>query len=355
MDGKIHVASIENLARLEAILGDFAEKTSETLDSFGRRVERRLEGLEEYCEQLEREAEYWDDRYETADDDEDDIGYLAYKRDEAQEKLARARRTQHRVNESAENFARAARRVSAISSERLAEARAFLEHKIEELNEYTAFQLNGGGSGLAVIEASAAPAAVSTSPPATNFINRFKSEVEQLKRLNAALKNIPMEDLAAIKAYTGNKDYEILNLALRNNDAAAVRQHDEQIKHTIAGLNQLPAYRGTVFRGSSNLPEEVFKSYREHGYIIEKGFSSSSTDSRVGRSFTHDSDIPNPSGMRAYYIIHSQTGRDVSQVQINPYECEVIFPPDTKFKVIKILRDSDDGIPVIFMSEVTDE
>lgn len=179
MNGKIHVASIENLARLEAILGEFAEKTSETLDSFGRNVERRLEGLEEYCEQLERDAEYWDDQYETADDEEDDIGYLAYKRDEAQEKLQRARRTQRRVEESAENFARAARRVHAISSERLAEARAFLEHKIQELNEYTSFQLADSNlpSGIAqLFGANAANVKLhSINEAGSTFSGEFKS------------------------------------------------------------------------------------------------------------------------------------------------------------------------------------
>src|SRR5438128_324316 len=145
MDGRIYVGSIETLERLEVILGEFAERTSETLETFGREAGRRLAIIDEHCEECERVFDRCESEYESADSEEDDLGYLAYLRDEAQENLRQAKRWQQRIDESNENFMRSARRVNAISKERLAEARAFLQGKIRELHGYTNFKLDEGG------------------------------------------------------------------------------------------------------------------------------------------------------------------------------------------------------------------
>ena len=137
MDSKIYVGSIDTLENLERLLGVFADRASDSLEAFGRESERRMSAIDNYCADCQRELVQWESDYESADDEEDDIGYLAFKRDEAQEKLAQANHWQRRIEESNETFVRSARRVMAISTERLVEARSFLIQKCRELNEYT--------------------------------------------------------------------------------------------------------------------------------------------------------------------------------------------------------------------------
>ena len=157
MSRKLHVNSIEALQHLEKILGMFAGKTSETLDTIDRDMRRKLDWLEDRCRDLRAEAIRWEEAYESADPDEDDIDYLAYKRDEAIAKMQQARRMQKRVETSHADYERCARRVGEISSERLAAARVFLRQKIAELQNYVGFQisagnLSSGGIGNAIFD-----------------------------------------------------------------------------------------------------------------------------------------------------------------------------------------------------------
>lgn len=154
MSKSIHVNSIEILMRLDAALGQFAGKSLDTLEVAGNEIKRRLEWLENCCAARQSEFEYWSAAYDSADSEEDNMGLLAHKRDEAAAKMHQARRAKQRVEESCENFARQARLINRISGENLNDARAFLRQKIQELNDYTGFQpvydggsFSSGGSG----------------------------------------------------------------------------------------------------------------------------------------------------------------------------------------------------------------
>ena len=143
MGRNIHITSFEALGRLEAVLGIFSGDVIDKIQSIGRNMESQLAEIEGCCQELEREIGYWESEYEQADYEEDDIGYLVYKRQEAEEKLRRAQNLQRQVEEASENFARCARRVNAIADERLNEARAFLRQNLKVLQELTAIQPEG--------------------------------------------------------------------------------------------------------------------------------------------------------------------------------------------------------------------
>jgi len=149
MDSKIYVGSIETLEALERLLSSFAASTTDAIEAFGRESQRRIDIIDEYCADCQRSLDRWDAEYESADDEEDDIEYLAFKRDEAQEKLAQAQHWQRRIEESNENFVRSARRVMAISTGRLMEAQSFLRRKTGELYDYTEYNLDNGAVGYA--------------------------------------------------------------------------------------------------------------------------------------------------------------------------------------------------------------
>lgn len=176
MSKPIHVNSIEILMRLDAALGQFADKSLDTLEVTGNEIKRRIEWLENCCEARQSEFEYWSEAYDSADSEEDDIGFLAHKRDEAAEKVRQAHRAKQRVEESCENFVRQARRINQISTEHLNDARAFLRQKIQELSDYAGFQpvYDGGsfsstaGTFSAVIETNN-PAGASGDQPIIDF------------------------------------------------------------------------------------------------------------------------------------------------------------------------------------------
>lgn len=144
MSGNIYITSFEALQRFDTVLGIFSEDVSDKIQYIGKNMENHLVRLEDFCQELEREINYWDSECEQADIEEEDIAYLAYKREEIEEKLRHVRNLQRQAEEAAENFARCARRVSAIADERINEARGFLRQKIRELQGYNSVQLDIG-------------------------------------------------------------------------------------------------------------------------------------------------------------------------------------------------------------------
>lgn len=144
MSKKIHLESIEALPQFDAALKKFCTDVSERLDSAERIMEARQEWIEECCNNYERQVSYWEEQYYNADDEYDDVSYLAYKRDEAIEKLSHARRLQSYVGEVSDNLGWAIRRVKDIvDGGQLAEASSFIREKVEKLESYTNLKVGG--------------------------------------------------------------------------------------------------------------------------------------------------------------------------------------------------------------------
>ena len=104
MSGKIYITSIDALGRLEEVLGIFSQDVTEKIQSVARNMESQLAEIEGCCQELEREIGHWESEYEQADHEEDDIGYLVYKRQAAEEKLRQTQDLQRKAEEASENF-----------------------------------------------------------------------------------------------------------------------------------------------------------------------------------------------------------------------------------------------------------
>lgn len=217
MSGKIHITSFEALGRLEAVLGIFAEDVTDKIQSVGRNMENQLAEIDNRCQELEREIGYWESEYEQADFEEDDIGYLVYKRQEAEEKLHQAQNLQRQAEEASENFARCARRVNLIADERINEARNFLRQKIKELQDYNAVQLES--SNFAVSSLSNATLqldSLESNGQIGGNLSLSKSSVDELEKIplpkgfkwvrldEISFKEIP-DDLAFRNGYSYEK------------------------------------------------------------------------------------------------------------------------------------------------------
>lgn len=133
---------------------------------------------------------------------------------------------------------------------------------------------------------------------------------------------IPMADLVAIRGYTGGDFYVEMNKALRDGDPAGLAKYDGHIKTLTSGLSQLDSYRGKVTRGigvgSESMPS-VLERYKPGAEITEPHFVSSG----AGNDFMGN----------VQFTINSTSGKMVKFVSRNPKENEVLFPPNSTFKV----------------------
>ncbi|MFJ9362851.1 ADP-ribosyltransferase [Nocardia sp. NPDC101769] len=98
-----------------------------------------------------------------------------------------------------------------------------------------------------------------------------------------------------------------------------------------SGLEKLPAYDGTVWRGTHLTPEQLAR-YVPGAKVTEPAFTSSSRDSR--RIFTSNVE----------FIIHSESGRDISALSARPGEQEVLFKSGTTFEVRGVVEDPNSGL-----------
>jgi len=173
--------------------------------------------------------------------------------------------------------------------------------------------------------------------------NEYAKEVESVKMSKPELKDIPTEDLVAIKGYS-SKDYQILNSALRNADETELKRLEPYIKVAESGLDQLPHYKGVVYRGVDfNKYPQVLESYKKGEVITEAGFASSSATKKA--SFKKDT----------LMIIESETGKDISFLSNYPNQKEILFKPDTKFKVLDVGVDEKTGQRRILLREIVGE
>ena len=168
--------------------------------------------------------------------------------------------------------------------------------------------------------------------------NRAAREVEIVKSYRPELKNIPTEDLVAVRGYTGEDHYEI-NQALRTKDKTELERLDPYIKCAASGLDQMPLHQGTVYRGT-DLSSSEAKKYKKGVVVTEQAFTSSSYDEY--EAFDGNTK----------FIIDSASGKDVSFISEHSDESEVLFKPGTKFEVLDVQIHPRTGKRLIFMQEI---
>ncbi|MFE3954959.1 ADP-ribosyltransferase [Nocardia sp. NPDC059091] len=140
------------------------------------------------------------------------------------------------------------------------------------------------------------------------------------------------DEQSAIHRYT-DPDADVfsdLNHRLRNELELDPAQ--QKLAADIAsGLERLPAYDGTVWRGTHLTPEQLAR-YVPGAKVTEAAFTSSSRDPR--RIFTSNVE----------FIVHSESGRDISAISARPGEQEVLFKPGTTFEVRGVIEDPNSGL-----------
>jgi hypothetical protein len=154
------------------------------------------------------------------------------------------------------------------------------------------------------------------------------------------LKDIPIEDLVAVKAYI-SEDYGTIDSALRRLDMAKLEKLDAYIRVATSGLYQLPAYRGPVYRAAT-LADDLAAKYVPGAIVREHAFVSALANPAVR--------FPG----NTTFVIASVNGRDVSMLSDHPEEGEVVFFTGTRFRVLAVAHVPRTGRRTIYLAEIPD-
>jgi hypothetical protein len=143
------------------------------------------------------------------------------------------------------------------------------------------------------------------------------------------------EEAAAIKDYTGGV-FMHMNRYLRGNRTffqkllalGTLGRYTTALKSTAklitSGMNRLPAYENRNVYRATHLSDEAHGAYQPGAVITEHGFTScSKTMKGIRMQPGH-----------VVFVIRSREGKDIQALSISPHEEEVLFRPETRFKVL---------------------
>ena len=157
----------------------------------------------------------------------------------------------------------------------------------------------------------------------------------------AHLSRLTKPQIICLRAYTISRKRDGLTIFQRINNrlrfpdqsTSATEPLDALIVTLIAAIDDLPVWTGPAYR-RTNLPAHVLEEART-GSFADAGFLSCTTRSGL-----------NLFGGRDWLVLRSKSGRRIGGCSANPDEEEVIFRPNTRFRVSR-LEETPDGVTII--------
>lgn len=173
--------------------------------------------------------------------------------------------------------------------------------------------------------------------------------LDTYEKAQKAMIDISPTELEAksLRAYTG-AGYRPINHLLRTSEEGIpeTNQWTATINNLSGFLNRSPkvgfeTYRGLTFRSKEEF-ESLINDLKDDSIIIDKGFMSTSADSKIGGFFA-DTD---KSLFRAEFSVKGRSGVLIENFSLGDHEKEVLFNKGSKFKVESIKHTSDNSIEV---------
>jgi hypothetical protein len=158
------------------------------------------------------------------------------------------------------------------------------------------------------------------------------------------LANVPPHELLALYGYSAD-GFAKLNPVLRSQDPALIAPYQQYIDAVVGGLEHMPTYQGTVYRGinSSNVEARIapyLESLQSGEPWVEHGFLSTSIGG-VADNYQGNIEL----------VIESTAGHQVQNIAYFGHaEREVLFPPGTAFDVLDVQM--VDGKYVVYLREI---
>lgn len=188
---------------------------------------------------------------------------------------------------------------------------------------------------------------VNTYTDEERAFTRARQTAEAMKRaiteLGSLYPNIENTELAALHHYTkqgGN--YRQLNKQLNKGELTDFNAASASLINKA--LASLPAFKGTVYRGSIMKRTEYERLYTGKSEVTHNIFTSASKDAAVAWKFASYRE-PGKNEVRVLFEIQSKNGRDISNISefngnFTPVDQkEILFKNGTRFKVIATQTD----------------
>eukprot|EP01124_Arcella_intermedia_P033777 TRINITY_DN8205_c0_g1_i1.p1 TRINITY_DN8205_c0_g1~~TRINITY_DN8205_c0_g1_i1.p1 ORF type:complete len:455 (-),score=135.81 TRINITY_DN8205_c0_g1_i1:166-1530(-) len=144
-----------------------------------------------------------------------------------------------------------------------------------------------------------------------------------VSNLNLPSKTLKPEQVALIYIYTLESPfYPALNAAMRSGKEEDWKIYQNFIYHCCTALNMLPPFQGHLYRGIDCQLED----YQVGKVVVWRAFSSSTKNIEVSIQF-----LKQKKG--TLFLINSSTSREIQQFSAMQSEDEVLFLPNTCFKI----------------------
>ncbi len=162
-----------------------------------------------------------------------------------------------------------------------------------------------------------------------------------------ATTRLPDAEYGSIRLYTGNA-YDEINSFLRGTEPElGFRRTPEelgQISDDISrGLDRLPAYDGTTYRGT-DLPDHILDSIEPGGRYSDPAFSSTSESTSVAQQFRSDGNT--------MFHVDGHSGRDIQDISVyDKTEAEVLFDKGHEFTVVDKVWNESGGYWDIYLRD----
>ena len=135
------------------------------------------------------------------------------------------------------------------------------------------------------------------------------------------------EDVAFIHMYTQQSPiFRECNAAMRSLAPGRYEPWKPYIVRLSLSLHSMPRFKGTVYRGIASTVEALL--YAPDNLVVWHAFSSSSKSSEVAETF-----LAADNTNSTLFVIESRTGCLVSPLSDFTEEAEVLFPPNSVFRV----------------------
>ena len=172
------------------------------------------------------------------------------------------------------------------------------------------------------------------------------AQIMDTGRFKASTSSTPLASVhaAALYAYTEETPlYGMLNYAMRTPHTtttptdAELKRYGDYIIHTDRALSSLPTHvsevQGKVYRGIKSLLNPNI--YAPGNRITWQSFSSSTKNQMATLDFLNM--LPSRKLQGSLFVIDSITAKDIRHFSAIPSEEEVLFPPNSQFKVEKVV------------------
>jgi hypothetical protein len=170
-------------------------------------------------------------------------------------------------------------------------------------------------------------------------------------KLSEWRKSLTSEEMDSIGEYTGPTFKKIRSC--QNEGKGCNEKITSHMGNLSKALERAPKFEGEVYRGvaftSKKKLVEFVAAVQKEGFLVEKGFTSTSSSKSIASKFTKKQKTSSfEAGLQqeksVLIKLKSKTGVDISAVSSYPKEKEVLIKPPSKWKLNKV---SSTSIPSV--------